>query len=165
MVQTVAADQKCILAQNHSVLYKPTAGYWNLFFDRQEASVKIWEPEWCDIIFWFLLGLEQQCSESAAAVWSNLDVLWSTTISMSPLTPYQTFVSSYSVSWTFANPLLFIAFLRIESSWMWARAQTVACPWVATQTFHRPSDVNIRLHISINCSRVHINFPNMLAKE
>ena len=35
MVRNVAADQKCILAWNHFELYKPTAGFWNLFFDWQ----------------------------------------------------------------------------------------------------------------------------------
>ena len=51
MVHHIAADQKCILALNHSVLYKPTAGLWNLIFDRQEAGVKILELEGCDLLF------------------------------------------------------------------------------------------------------------------
>ena len=41
MVYNAAADQKFILGRNHSVLYKPTAGFRNLFFDRQEASVNL----------------------------------------------------------------------------------------------------------------------------
>lgn len=34
--------------------------------------MKIWELEWCELLFWFLLGLKQQRSESAAAVWCIL---------------------------------------------------------------------------------------------
>ena len=41
MVHNVAADQKCILAQNHLVLYNSIAGFLIQFFDRLEASVKI----------------------------------------------------------------------------------------------------------------------------
>lgn len=45
MVPTVEADQKSILAQGHSVLYKLTLMLWNQFFDKQEAIVKTWELE------------------------------------------------------------------------------------------------------------------------
>ena len=49
---------------NHSVLYNPTAGFRNLFFERQEASWKVWEVEWCDLPSWFSVGLQQQRSLS-----------------------------------------------------------------------------------------------------
>ena len=45
MVHNMAADQKCNLAQNRSLLYKSIAGFLNGFFDREEASVKIEEAE------------------------------------------------------------------------------------------------------------------------
>ena len=51
MVLNVAADQKYVLARKCSVLFKPTVGFRNLFFDWQEVSVKIWELEWCDLLF------------------------------------------------------------------------------------------------------------------
>lgn len=73
--------------------------------------------------------------------------------------------SSSWASWTCVNSLLFIALLLVESSWIWVSAQTAACHWVVTQNFQWPSDVNIRLHIPIKCSRVQINFPNILPKK
>lgn len=37
----ITADQKCILAQNHSVFYEPITAFWNQFYDKQKAGVKM----------------------------------------------------------------------------------------------------------------------------
>ena len=41
MVHDIVHDQKCILAWNHSKLYRPTVVLWNQFFDTQAACVRI----------------------------------------------------------------------------------------------------------------------------
>lgn len=67
IVHNLAASQRCILALNHSALFKPTV-FWNLFFDKQEVALQIWELALC--------GQLEQGSQPTAAVtsifWENL---------------------------------------------------------------------------------------------
>ena len=61
MVHSVAADQKCILALRHLVLYKPTPAFFKIYFLADRKSVQIPQKQ-SDVIHYSGLGEDTSSS-------------------------------------------------------------------------------------------------------